>query len=117
MTKPSGDFFLNPQPKNEKSYTLIAAGSGITPIISILKTILIQEPNSTVNLFYGNKSPELTIFKKELESLNQKYSEKLHVHFIYSQTKGESRFHTGRIEGRKIKKLFKKMVKVVLHQI
>tara|TARA_B100001173_G_scaffold105844_1_gene91650 strand:+ start:1614 stop:2666 length:1053 start_codon:yes stop_codon:yes gene_type:complete len=114
VTKPSGDFFLNPQPKNEKSYTLIAAGSGITPIISILKTILIQEPNSTVNLFYGNKSPELTIFKKEIETLNQKYSEKLNVHFIYSQTKGKSRFHNGRLEGRKIKKIFKKLAPVNL---
>lgn len=109
VAKPSGNFFLKPESENKKSYTLIAAGSGITPIISILKTILEQEPNSSVNLFYGNKSPKLTIFKKELEKLNQKYSEKLHVHFIYSQTKGESRFHTGRIEGRKIKKLFKKI--------
>jgi len=114
VAKPAGNFFFKPQSDNKKSYTLITAGSGITPIISILKTILIQEPNSIVNLFYGNKSPELTIFKKEIETLNQKYSEKLNVHFIYSQTKGESRFHNGRLEGRKIKKLFKKIAPVNL---
>ncbi|MFL2581597.1 MAG: 2Fe-2S iron-sulfur cluster-binding protein [Flavobacteriales bacterium] len=105
---PNGSFFVETNSKNTKSYTLIAAGSGITPIFSILKSILVEEPNSTINLFYGNKSPELSIFKEEIEQLKKKYSEKLTVHFIYSQIKGESRFHTGRLEGQKIKKLFKK---------
>ena len=105
---PNGSFFVETNSKNTKSYTLIAAGSGITPIFSILKSILVEEPNSTINLFYGNKSPESTIFKEEIEHLKKKYSEKLTVHFIYSQIKGESRFHTGRLEGQKIKKLFKK---------
>ena len=105
--RPAGNFFFKPQPKNSKSYTLIAAGSGITPILSILKTILVEEPNSQVTLFYGNKSPKLTMFKKEIEHLKKEYSKKLTVHFIYSQIKGESRFHSGRLEGRKLKKLFK----------
>ncbi len=105
---PSGNFIIKTNSKNSKSYTLIAAGSGITPIFSILKSILVEEQNSTINLFYGNKSPESTIFKEEIEKLAKKYFEKLTVHFIYSQTKGQSRFHTGRLEGQKIKKLFKK---------
>ena len=105
---PRGNFFVETNPNNAKSYTLIAAGSGITPIFSILKSILTEEPNSTINLFYGNKSPELTIFKEEIDQLNKKYSEKLTVNFIYSKCKGESRFHTGRLEGRKLNKLFKK---------
>ena len=105
---PRGNFFVQTDSNNTKSYTLIAAGSGITPIFSILKTILAEEPNSTINLFYGNKSPELTIFKEEIDQLNKKYSEKLSVNFIYSKCKGESRFNTGRLEGRKLNKLFKK---------
>ncbi len=109
---PRGNFFVQTDSNNTKSYTLIAAGSGITPIFSILKTILAEEPNSTINLFYGNKSPELTIFKEEIEQLNKKYSAKLSVNFIYSKSKGESRFHTGRLEGRKLKKLFKKLAPV-----
>ncbi len=109
VAKPSGNFFFKPHPDSKKSYTLIAAGSGITPIISILKTILAKEQNSNVNLFYGNKTPELTIFKRDIENLKKQYSGQLNVYFIYSQTKGESRFHSGRLEGRKIKKLFKEI--------
>lgn len=105
---PTGNFFLNSNDSNSKNYTLIAAGSGITPIISIIKTILTEETSSKVNLFYGNKAPELTIFKQELDNLISQYSNRLNIHFIYSQTKGESKFHTGRLEGRKLKKLFRK---------
>jgi len=107
VSPPKGNFFIEPNQNNNKSYTLIAAGSGITPIFSILNTILIEEPNSRINLFYGNKSPESTIFKEAIENLNTKYSEQLNVHFIYSQTKGESRFHSGKLEKQKLKKLFK----------
>ncbi len=108
LGKPAGNFFVETNKQNQKSYTLIAAGSGITPIISILKTILNDEPNSTVNLFYGNKSPELTIFKNKIDELITQFNNNLNVHYIYSKTKGESRFHSGRLEGRKLKKLFKK---------
>jgi len=114
VAKPSGNFFFTSQSKSKKSYTLIAAGSGITPIFSILKTILFEEPNSTVKLFYGNKLPELTIFKQKIEKISRIYSEKLTVHFIYSQIKGKSRFHNGRIEGKKIKKIFTKMAPINL---
>lgn len=107
VAKPSGNFYVQTQSNNKKHYTLIAAGSGITPIIAVLKTILIEEPLSKVTLFYGNKTPEQTIFFEELKKLQETYAEKLKVHFIYSQVKGEDRFHTGRIEGKKIKKLFK----------
>ncbi len=109
---PRGNFFVQTDSNKTKSYTLIAAGSGITPIFSILKTILAEEPNSTINLFYGNKSPDLTIFKEKIEQLKEKYPKKLSIHFIFSKQKGESRFHTGRLEGRKLKKLFQKIAPV-----
>jgi ring-1,2-phenylacetyl-CoA epoxidase subunit PaaE len=108
VAKPSGTFFLETTPSNSKKYVLIAAGSGITPVISILKTVLADEPSSSVDLFYGNKSKSQTIFKSELESLKTEHGNRLNLNFIYSEEKGESRFHTGRIEGRKIKKIFKK---------
>lgn len=108
VSKPAGNFFLEPKSDNKKSYTLIAAGSGITPILAILKTILKEEPNSNIILFYGNKTPELTIFQQELNELAKANSSKLELHFFYSQIKGEDRFHSGRLEGRKLKKLFSK---------
>ena len=108
VAKPSGTFFLETKSDNNKKYVLIAAGSGITPVIAILKTVLSEEPSSSVDLFYGNKNQAQTIFKKELEDLKNTYGDRLKLNFIFSEEKGESRFHTGRIEGRKIKKLFKK---------
>lgn len=113
VAKPSGTFFLETKSENKKKYVLIAAGSGITPIISILKTILLEEPSSSIDLFYGNKTQNQTIFKNELENLNSIYEGRLKLNFIYSEEKGESRFHTGRIEGRKIKKIFKKHSPIV----
>lgn len=109
---PSGTFYIETGADNSKTYCLVAAGSGITPMISIAKTVLLEEPSSKVILFYGNKSPEQTIFKKELDELSSSSNGRLHTHFIYSAAKGEDRFHTGRIEGRKIKKIFKKYANV-----
>lgn len=107
VAKPSGNFYVQTRSNNKKHYTLIAAGSGITPIMAVLKTILVEEPFSKVTLFYGNKTPEQTIFLEELKNLQEVHGDKLNVHFIYSQAKGIDRFHTGRIEGKKIKKIFK----------
>jgi ring-1,2-phenylacetyl-CoA epoxidase subunit PaaE len=112
VSKPNGNFFLKPESKNNKSYTLIAAGSGITPMMSILKTILNEEPSSNVHLFYGNKTPDLTIFKEELEEMKAENETRFHLNFIFSRTKGESRFNSGRIEGRKLKKIFKKFAPI-----
>jgi len=108
VAKPNGTFFLDTKADNNKKYVLIAAGSGITPIISILKTVLTEEPSSSVDLFYGNRSKTNTIFKDELDNLKNTYGNRLNLNYIFSGEKGESRFHTGRIEGRKIRKLFKR---------
>jgi len=109
---PTGGFVVNTKADNNKNYTLIAAGSGITPVISIAKTILENEPNSSVNLFYGNKTAKQTIFKTELEELSKEYSNRLNFHLLFSAEKGDSRFHSGRIEGRRIKKIFKEFAPI-----
>lgn len=109
---PTGGFVVNTKADNNKNYTLIAAGSGITPVISIAKTILENEPNSSVNLFYGNKTANQTIFKTELEELSKEYSNRLNFHLLFSAEKGDSRFHSGRIEGRRIKKIFKEFAPI-----
>ncbi|PCI11794.1 MAG: flavodoxin reductase [Flavobacteriaceae bacterium] len=87
VSKPEGRFIL--EPKSGKNYLAIAAGSGITPIMSMLKASL--HDDSTFTLIYGNKSAEDTIFKERLEVLKKMYSTRLNVHYVFSreETKGE----------------------------
>ena len=66
---PSGNFNTDLNPSNKKNYVAFAAGSGITPIISLIKTTLITEPESTFTLVFGNKNHSSIIFKEELEAL------------------------------------------------
>jgi len=87
VSKPEGRFIL--ESENSKNYLAIAAGSGITPIMAMLKASL--HDDSTFTLIYGNKSAEDTIFKERLEVLKKMYSTRLNVHYIYSreEAKGE----------------------------
>ena len=92
---PEGKFILEPgtEPKN---YAAFAAGSGITPILSILKTVLAEEPKSRFILTYGNKSPEEKIFLKELLELPAKFPNRLLNEFVYMRTRAE-KSHFGHI--------------------
>jgi ring-1,2-phenylacetyl-CoA epoxidase subunit PaaE len=70
---PSGTFGVDVNAEASKNYLFFAAGSGITPVISMIKTHLKQEPNSTCKLFYVNKTAKSIIFKEELEQLRNTY--------------------------------------------
>ncbi|HVK98103.1 MAG TPA: FAD-binding oxidoreductase, partial [Flavisolibacter sp.] len=70
---PVGKFYTELDPKQKKQYVAFAAGSGITPILSIIKTTLITEPNSSFALVYGNRTKNNIIFKEELEAIKDKY--------------------------------------------
>lgn len=93
---PEGKFIYKPGDKR-KNYAAFAAGSGITPILSIIKTVLRDEPHSKFVLTYGNKSVDDTIFFKELLKLQAEFPHRLFVEFIYSRTREENA-HFGRIE-------------------
>lgn len=94
---PEGRFVLEPDSSAKNNYVAFAAGSGITPVISILKTVLEEEPGSSFVLLYGNKTIEETIFHEELHALQQQYLNRFFVYFVYSQAReAESLF--GRIE-------------------
>lgn len=84
VMKPQGRFFADIQEKAYKTYFLFAAGSGITPIISILKSVLHASPNSAVNLFYGNTNQDTIIFKKELDELQEKFTQRLNIIYTLS---------------------------------
>jgi ring-1,2-phenylacetyl-CoA epoxidase subunit PaaE len=76
---PMGNFFTEMNAANKKSYILFGGGSGITPMFSILKTVLRSEPNSRVTLLYGNNDEPSIIFKKQIEQLSVTNADRLNV--------------------------------------
>ena len=97
---PLGNFTLKPSAKAARSLVLIGAGSGITPLMSILKAVLQSEPQSHVLLIYGNRNEESVIFRQQLTQLEAQSRGHLQVEHVYSQptqsTAGAHR-HTGRL--------------------
>ena len=94
---PEGKFTFEPDASRQKNYAAFVAGSGITPVMSILQTVLEKEPNSTFVLVYGNKSSNETIFYNQLHDLQLKYVGRFFVHYVFSQQKAEDQLF-GRIE-------------------
>ena len=95
--RPEGKFTFEPDAERQKNYVAFAAGSGITPVLSILKSVLKSEPKSSFVLVYGNKTPEGTIFHQELHDLQLQYVGRFFVHYVFSQAKAENALF-GRIE-------------------
>ena len=85
---PLGEFFSLPSNLKPKEYVLFGAGIGITPLFSILKTVLHISPRDTVHLLYSSRNEELIIYKKELEDLHKQYGERLRLQHILSQREG-----------------------------
>lgn len=81
---PMGKFTLELNTENENDYYLFAGGSGITPMISILKTVLVEEPKSKVALLYGSRNQDSIIFEDELKELEKKYPKRLSIRHILS---------------------------------
>lgn len=104
---PTGAFFTEVNASNKKTYLFFAAGSGITPVISIIKTILHTEPGSMVTLIYGNKTVSSIIFKENLQALKDKYINRFSLYHILSRERTESDINYGRIDANKCRQLSK----------
>lgn len=104
---PMGHFTPEINHSNKKTYLLVAAGSGITPVLSILKTILAQEPESNLTLLYGNKGNATIIFKEEIEALKNKYMGRLTLIHVFSKEQLDTPLLNGRINGAKCAELGK----------
>ncbi|MHC2991164.1 ferredoxin [Pontibacter sp. HJ8] len=96
IMEPLGNFNLVPDASQNRHIILFGAGSGITPLMSILKAVLSGEPNSKVTLLYGNRDEESVIFKKQLEELEAAHPDRLHTAYIFSQPKHQCE-HRGRM--------------------
>ncbi|MCG9791918.1 ferredoxin--NADP reductase [Flavobacterium algicola] len=88
--KPEGKFTFEPVADKQNNYIAFASGSGITPVISIIKSVLKSEPKSSFVLIYGNKSPEETIFHQELHDLHLKYVSRFFIDNVYSKVNVEN---------------------------
>jgi ring-1,2-phenylacetyl-CoA epoxidase subunit PaaE len=104
---PEGRFGLTPQATAQRTYVGFAAGSGITPIFSVIKTVLTREPRSHFVLFYGNKSSATIMFKDELDDLKDRFVDRLSVHHILSREMQDVDVLHGRLTGDKVPALIR----------
>lgn len=104
---PVGKFYVELNPANKKNYLAIAAGSGITPVISIIKTTLHTEPKSRFTLVYGNRSRSSIIFFEELEAIKNKYLDRFNFINVLSRERTDATVNFGRINQEKLIELSK----------
>ncbi len=109
---PDGRFYTTVKAENEKHYLAFAAGSGITPVFSIMKTILQAEPKSKFTLFYGNQRTESIIFREDIEALKNTFLNRLSVYYLLSQEHTGSDLFSGRIDRDRCQVFFKHLVQL-----
>ena len=112
---PEGEFNSELNAEASKRYLLIAAGSGITPIISIAKTVLAEEPGSFVTLLYGNRRSADIIFRESLLWLKNRYLERLQWINIFSRENQDAPILNGRIDNRKGGELNGKLIDIAAY--
>jgi ring-1,2-phenylacetyl-CoA epoxidase subunit PaaE len=107
---PEGRFFSPLAEENEKHYVAFAAGSGITPILSIMKTTLEVEAKSRFTLVYGNRKAQSILFLEELEALKNQYLRRVRLIHILSAQPQEADLFNGRINGEKTTALLNQLI-------
>lgn len=109
---PTGRFFTELDPTHTKHYVAIAAGSGITPVLSILATTLEVEPVSRFTLLYGNRAVRSVMFLEELEDLKNRYPERFHLINVLSRETPDVELFHGRLDRDKLSAIFATLLPV-----
>jgi ring-1,2-phenylacetyl-CoA epoxidase subunit PaaE len=109
---PMGRFHTAISADREHSYVAFAAGSGITPVLSLAADILAREPRSRFTLIYGNRSMSRTMFLEETLALKNRFIERFAVHFVMSREPQQAEWLNGRINGDKVRELARHMPEV-----
>lgn len=110
--KPMGNFHIPLEPARKRDYLGFAGGSGITPVISIIKTVLAEEPKSTFTLVYGNRSANAIMFREELEDLKNIYMGRLNIVHVLESSAAELDLFAGILNREKCDALFERWVDV-----
>ncbi len=103
---PQGVFFQKAAQAGGQNYLGFAAGSGITPILSIVKSVLNRQPESSFTLVYGNRSWKQTMFAEQIMDLKDRFKERLQLINIFSRELNDSEIFNGRIDAEKLQQLF-----------
>lgn len=109
---PHGEFYVDCEPESSKNYIAFAAGSGITPTLSIIKTHLHREPNSTFKLFYLNRTVKSIIFKEEIEQLKNEFFGRFQVFYFLTKEQRDIPFLNGRFDKEKLAVLTSRFIDV-----
>lgn len=109
---PQGRFTFHPDPAAHRHLLAIAGGSGITPILAIVRALLAQEPGSRCTLIYGNRSGSSTMFKEELEDLKNRHLTRLALHPVFSREPVDAPLNAGRINRDKLALFLRTLVNV-----
>lgn len=105
---PMGNFTIDFHSSNQRHYMLVAGGSGITPIMGILKSVLVNEPNSRITLVYCSRSEEQIIFKKQLDQLSLANPDRLELKHVLSQPGTDWKGIRGRVTSEMLHGIFSK---------
>jgi len=109
---PMGRFRTDIDPTRRMSYVAFAAGSGITPVLSLATDILAREPHSRFTLIYGNRSIARTMFLEETLALKNRHLDRLSLHFVMSREPQQTGLLNGRIDGKKVIELARQLVEI-----
>ncbi|ASJ76829.1 1,2-phenylacetyl-CoA epoxidase subunit PaaE [Granulosicoccus antarcticus] len=109
---PMGSFHAAIKPQERRSYVLFAGGSGITPVLSLIKTTLAAEPASNMTLVYGNRSSNSIMFREELDDLKNMYMGRFSVVHVLESEAQDIDLFSGRIDAHKCKLLFKSWIDI-----
>lgn len=102
---PDGHFTVDFDPASERQYVAFAVGSGITPILSLVKTALETEPHSSFTLFFGNRASSAVLFREEIEDLKNRFMARFSLVYIMSREQQDIELFNGRLDGPKVSQL------------
>jgi ring-1,2-phenylacetyl-CoA epoxidase subunit PaaE len=110
VTPPIGEFFHRPDPSTARWYVAVAAGSGITPVLSIVASTLAAEPASRFTLLYGNRTTRSIMFLDEVEGLKDRYPQRFQLVHVLSREPHDLPLFQGRLDADKLRSLFDTLV-------
>ncbi|GAP34744.1 2Fe-2S iron-sulfur cluster-binding protein [Piscinibacter sakaiensis] len=107
---PEGRFLFEPRPGAARHVLCIAAGSGITPMMAILRALLAQEPASRATLIYGNRGLASTMFRDELGRLKDRHLDRLAIHHVFSREAQDTELLHGRLDADRLGRFLERLV-------